>query len=319
MTGLCGDFMWLPCGPLVGPNDIDLFAEDNALQERRKSRALLPGPGASSTPMTNGDKDAPVNGSASDALAPGADSTGTKQSDGEDMPMKDKNGESHPAHMADEDKSPKQHADTSNDAPPDNNPKTEASAATEGHGAPGSDDAKEKPAEAEKAKGDGPEANKADDIKMQDAGHDDTTNTEVVEQNPNGRPPQDLAQTVDQSDDVFIHPFFNPPALPLPDRDMGLPENEAENVRHLMSLYVQKQEEISRGAQKLYQGLMRADRLRATVLQWAKAEAHVGELSDGEDWYDKEEWRLDGELKKGQDEEEEDTTQPVKKTRNRRQ
>ena len=41
-------------------------------------------------------------------------------------------------------------------------------------------------------------------------------------------------------------------------------------------------------------------------------------LSDGEDWYDKEEWGLTEDLKKGQDEEEEDTTQTQKKTRNRK-
>ncbi|EMR71933.1 putative rxt2-like protein [Eutypa lata UCREL1] len=65
----------------------------------------------------------------------------------------------------------------------------------------------------------------------------------------------------------------------------------------------------------------KADRLRKTVLQWSKYEAHVGpnrDMSDGEDWYDKEEWGLEEDLKKGQDEEEEDTTQPAKKTRTRR-
>jgi hypothetical protein len=42
-------------------------------------------------------------------------------------------------------------------------------------------------------------------------------------------------------------------------------------------------------------------------------------MSDGEDWYDKEEWGLDEDLKKGQDEEEEDnTTQQPKKTRARK-
>jgi len=42
-------------------------------------------------------------------------------------------------------------------------------------------------------------------------------------------------------------------------------------------------------------------------------------MSDGEDWYDKEEWGLEEDLKKGQDEEEEDAATTAKKTRTRRQ
>lgn len=119
----------------------------------------------------------------------------------------------------------------------------------------------------------------------------------------------------------FIHPMFLPPADAQPDRNVGLPEHEAEDVRRLLALYVQKQEEICRGAQKLHQGILKAERLRKEVLHWAKAEAHSGpngDMSDGEDWYDKEEWGLSEDLKKGQDEEEEDATTAGKKTRNRR-
>lgn len=118
--------------------------------------------------------------------------------------------------------------------------------------------------------------------------------------------------------DPFIHPIFLAPKPAHPDRDLGLPEQEAEDVRRLLQLYVQKQEEVCRGTEKLYHGLLKADRMRKTVLEWSKAEAHVGEMSDGEDWYDKEEWGLIEDLKKGQDEEEEDTTQTQKKTRNRK-
>lgn len=118
--------------------------------------------------------------------------------------------------------------------------------------------------------------------------------------------------------DPFIHPIFLAPKPAHPDRDLGLPEQEAEDVRRLLQLYVQKQEEVCRGTEKLYHGLLKADRMRKTVLEWSKSEAHVGEMSDGEDWYDKEEWGLIEDLKKGQDEEEEDTTQTQKKTRNRK-
>ena len=127
-----------------------------------------------------------------------------------------------------------------------------------------------------------------------------------------GRPstPDTLASQID------IHPFFLAPRSARPDRDLGIPESEAEDVRRLLQLYIQKQEEVCRGAKRLYHGLLRAERMRKTVLQWAKYEAHVGpngDMSDGEDWYDKEEWGLDEDLKKGQDEEEEDTSQPAKK------
>lgn len=119
----------------------------------------------------------------------------------------------------------------------------------------------------------------------------------------------------------FIHPMFLPPAGAQVDRDLGLPENEAEDIRRLLALYVQKQEEVCRGAKRLHAGLLRAEHLRKDVLHWAKAEAHCGpnrDMSDGEDWYDKEEWGLVDDLKKGQDEEEEDTVTAGKKTRARR-
>ncbi|KAK3955613.1 RXT2-like protein [Pseudoneurospora amorphoporcata] len=122
-------------------------------------------------------------------------------------------------------------------------------------------------------------------------------------------------------DEPYIHPIFLAPRTSHPDRDFGLPEQEAEDVRRLLQLYVQKQEEVCRGTRKLYEGLRKADRYRQTVLSWAKAEAHSGanrDMSDGEDWYDKEEWGLTEDLKKGEDEVEEETAVTQKKTRNRK-
>ncbi|OBT40201.1 hypothetical protein VE00_08744 [Pseudogymnoascus sp. WSF 3629] len=123
------------------------------------------------------------------------------------------------------------------------------------------------------------------------------------------------------SNDSFIHPFFLAPQSAIPDRDIGLPTQEADETRRLLQLFVQKQEEVCRGSEKLYAGLLKADRLRSDVMKWAKAEAHTGEngMSDGEDWYDMEEWNLDEELKKGQDEDDEDAATTAKKTRTRRQ
>ncbi|TAQ89463.1 hypothetical protein B7494_g2218 [Chlorociboria aeruginascens] len=123
----------------------------------------------------------------------------------------------------------------------------------------------------------------------------------------------------DANFDSYVHPYFLAPQSSRPDRDLGLPEHEAEETRRLLQLYIQKQEEVCRGAQKVYDGLLKANRYRNSVMKWAKAEAHLGEMDDGEDWYDKEEWGLEENLKKGHDEEEEDAATTAKKTRTRRQ
>lgn len=115
-----------------------------------------------------------------------------------------------------------------------------------------------------------------------------------------------------------IHPLFLIPEKAIPDKNYGLPPSEAEETRRLLMAYVQKQEEVVRGAEKLYEGLMQAERQRKTVFRWCKAEGHVGEMSDGEDWYDKDEWGLEDNLRKGHNDEEEDTTVAGKKTRGRR-
>lgn len=128
--------------------------------------------------------------------------------------------------------------------------------------------------------------------------------------------------TSENTNSSGIHPYFLVPQSSIPDRDLGLPYSEAEEVRRLLQLYIQKQEEVCRGAQKVYDGLLRSNRYRRLVMNWAKSEAHVGvnrDMSDGEDWYDKEEWGLDEDLKKGEDEQEEDAATTAKKTRTRRQ
>ncbi|KAH9870609.1 hypothetical protein IAQ61_006086 [Plenodomus lingam] len=116
-----------------------------------------------------------------------------------------------------------------------------------------------------------------------------------------------------------IHPLFTFPTDSLPDRDFGLPPGEAEETRMLLMAYVQKQEEIARITLDLHHGLLQADRMRQDVYKWSKAEAHVGEMSDGEDWYDNEEWGLEQDLVKGRDEEDDETAVAGKKsTRQRR-
>lgn len=116
-----------------------------------------------------------------------------------------------------------------------------------------------------------------------------------------------------------VHPMFIYPTDALPDRDMGLPADEAEDTRLLLSAYVQKQEEVARLTTELYTGILEGERMRQEVLKMSKAEAHLGEMSDGEDWYDLEEWGLTEGLGKGKDEEEDDAVVTGKKsTRQRR-
>lgn len=120
-------------------------------------------------------------------------------------------------------------------------------------------------------------------------------------------------------DNNAIHPLFTFSVDSLPDRDFGLPPNEAEETRMLLMAYVQKQEEVARVTSDLHHGLLQADRMRQDVYKWSKAEAHVGEMSDGEDWYDNEEWGLEQDLAKGRDEEDDETAVAGKKsTRQRR-
>lgn len=121
------------------------------------------------------------------------------------------------------------------------------------------------------------------------------------------------------------HPLFLIPEGLRPDANFGLPGAEAEETRRLLWSYIQKQEETVRGFEHMHDTLLRACHMKANVLEWCKAEGHVGELSDGEDWYDRERWGLgEGEdLKKGTDEDEVETIDErqttAKRGRGRRQ
>jgi len=133
-----------------------------------------------------------------------------------------------------------------------------------------------------------------------------------------------------------IDPFFFPPAYAV-DRDIGIPANEAEETRRLLLAAVQRQEEFMRGLNKVYSGLLQAKHKKQDVWRWCRAmegvrqyhasktERDISEITDeeiavglpdNEDWYDKEEWKLDAALVKGKEEEEEE--EKTKKTRGRR-
>lgn len=98
-----------------------------------------------------------------------------------------------------------------------------------------------------------------------------------------------------------IHPLFIPPPTSLPQ-----PPAHSTEIRRLLCSYTQKQEEVVRQGNALLDGLRKALRLRNTVWGWCRAEGHVGEMSDGEDWIDLEEWGVEGPLRKGEEVEDED-------------
>lgn len=121
-------------------------------------------------------------------------------------------------------------------------------------------------------------------------------------------PTPTLASSSDSSllqiDPLFLLP---PSVQPLSQSSAlyGLPAEEASETRRLLTTYIQKQEESVRGYEAVLAKLLKAQRLRMEVLDMCKAEGHIGEMSDGEDWIDTEEWGLQpGELRKGRDEDE---------------
>jgi hypothetical protein len=116
------------------------------------------------------------------------------------------------------------------------------------------------------------------------------------------------------------HPMFLVSDNIRPDKDFGLPSNEAEDTRRLLWSYIQKQEETVRNFTYMLNSLLQADHLKEDVFEWCKAEGHIGEMSDGEDWYDREKWGLgEGEdLKKGADDDEVETAVVEERTTGKR-
>ncbi|ORY61198.1 RXT2-like protein [Pseudomassariella vexata] len=339
-TRLVGDHTWIPCELMLGPNDINLYRDDyvvNGLGSLSKnsvnsdaSMPLLENVHPQSNGRISGNGESPLENNAE---------TGRKgEAIGEpDAPMTVADATAHASASESQVNGDKSHA-----VPPAPNPETEGQEKS-------SDEDKETTDTSLKTAVVDEHDDTEEGVKGKhslklptDVEHEVIVNgiDRTTEQNGKSssktRGPQRMmngsqvnhraigpaSNASEPVDDMFIHPLFLAPRSARPDRDLGLPEGEAEDLRRLMQLYVQKQEEVCRGAKRLYEGLLRADRLRKTVFQWSKYEAHVGpnrDMSDGEDWYDKEEWGLEEDLKKGQDEEEEDTTQPTgKKTRNRR-
>ncbi|KAL2119614.1 hypothetical protein VTJ04DRAFT_6575 [Mycothermus thermophilus] len=341
LTKLMGDNTWAPCGLMAAPDDEDakLFSDTVSFFNRPRVRP------AGTVPTTNGttdtDKTAETKQPAAEAGPDGQEAQTSQAADGAEQDKKSETKTQDDETLPDADGP----VVNGNSEESKTNDKTQPQG--DGNQASG-EPSQEKP---EPANAESNNATK-DDVEMAEAPAPDANNSATTKPTdgpsagdaPNPTPPPGppstttaaaatvaaISSTFDPPtaeedaaliDELFIHPLFHLPPQAHPDRDLGLPEQEAEEVRRLLLLYVQKQEEICRGAQRLAQGLLRADRLRKTVLSWAKAEAHCGpnrDMSDGEDWYDREEWGLTEDLKKGEDEVEEESQTTQKKTRNRK-
>ena len=285
-TALCGDHIWAPCESMIGPQDEELYTNDHV------ARYLL----SLTKPTTNG---VGLN-TQGESTAQEVSTQLTSENANSDQIMTEASAINHTT------------AQPENDA--ELNPDTRVSEHPS---------ATKPDQEATKSKG----STLANGEPSTTSGANVGTEPKRGVGGNDGRGPpifggNSAASVVSDAEQPFIHPMFLPPAGARPDRNLGLPEAEAEDVRRLLTLYIQKQEEVCRGVTRLHDGLTKAQRLRQDVLHWSKAEAHSGvnrDLSDGEDWYDKEEWGLTEDLKKGQDDEEEETTTTTgKKTRARR-
>ncbi|KAI0152654.1 RXT2-like protein [Xylariaceae sp. FL1272] len=296
-TKIIGDHTWAPCELMIGPNDIDLYRDDyvdqaqGSVKSEGSVRLLEHGPSES---KANGQH--PANGE--DIEEHGDADVGMADAETRQDVNSSTKTKSNNAKGKGRDKKEMRERSTERSGSLEHDEKETGSSpskAVNGVVTNGTD--------------------KSGDVEMSDAQNQEAAKQLTNEEN---RPMSINSET---SNDVSIHPIFLPPRSARPDRDLGIPESEAEDMRRMLQLYVQKQEEVCRGTKRLYEGLLRADRMRKTVLSWSKHEAHVGpnrDMSDGEDWYDKEEWGLEEDLKKGADEEEEETPQTTKKTRTRR-
>ncbi|KAK4149072.1 hypothetical protein C8A00DRAFT_38342 [Chaetomidium leptoderma] len=310
LTQLVGDNTWAPCGLMTAPDNRDALLFTDAVSFFNRP-SQIPTEASAAPSVNGGPRAQSQSAQRRTATAQPVDNAEQDEDSGENMP----DGETLPnAHSNGE-----LEAGREPNAPENPGPDGQVN----GNPSPNEEN-KDGPADADGAASKPSAAGGGEDVEMAEAAGG---NSNTAQAQPTARPvfpPPNLgaaSPTAETVDGLFIHPLFRLPSAAHPDRDLGLLEHEAEEVRRLLLLYVQKQEEICRGTKRLYEGLLKADRLRNTVWGWAKAEAHCGpnrDMSDGEDWYDKEEWGLTEDLKKGEDEVEEDTAQTQKKTRNRK-
>jgi hypothetical protein len=328
LSRLLGDHNWAACESLVSDNDAEFFEDDSwaRFRARAANGSVAVDPRTTISHGVNGAEhrsngDTPVNGNKSKDPSAGKEGNGAEAAAVGDVAMADvTDGAVQPITPKEAAKSngTKVMATDENEGPAklDKEEKSASSIQVSAEAEPVETNGVDGKVKSLKKPVNGDAQQPSDVVDAQSIASKATIKPSASEAN-GSRAPSLLSDPADSAEST-IHPLYLIPASARPGRDQGLPEPEAEDLRRLVQLWVQKQEEVTRGTRRLYDGLLRSDRLRRTVLKWAKAEIHTGEMSDGEDWYDKDEWGLIDDLKKGHDEEEEDTQQTQKKTRNRR-
>jgi len=318
LTRMSGDNSWIPCGITEAYDDFDLFLSERDREKTRKmSKAVEKDHERGTTPViTTNANEQPVGFVTTETRT--IDSQGVEQTQVVQMLVEEKDNSTVASTII-----PVEAVDSQKEVQVNGFTDSEA-VNTEGNDVPEQENA-------DTSTNNDAEGGLAEDQETEEIDVDDDAGAAVprrmrtraqAQAASDSTPIRTRSVTPESTDGAYIHPYFIASQTSRPDRDQFLPGDEAEECRRLLQLYIQKQEEVCRGAQKVYDGLLRAERHRKDVFKWCKAEGHIGlgrDMSDGEDWYDKEEWNLDEDLKKGQDEEEEDATTTAKKTRARRQ
>jgi len=333
-----GDGGWMPCGAIETPEDRWIF-EPRIVNENQSSSGSGYGLGGPETPLTTGENNMPQDGA-----TPGTASVQEPQQDpvDGDVEMAEVPATYEDANMTNDTqeqmKEPKaEEADaTVKDLPQHTDggsgpahakasasgPADQDMAANSG----GNLDEMEVAKNGNNADGGHAHEGEADqDAEMHSGSSPEpprrmTTRAQTNAANPHTEDGQSPSSSADTTGSLPTpHPLFLIPDNVRPDANFGLPATEAEETRRLLWSYIQKQEETVRGFEHMLESLLRACHMKSDVLEWSKAEGHIGEMSDGEDWYDREKWGLaEGEdLKKGTDEDEVETVDDSRTTAKR--
>ncbi|GES65142.1 hypothetical protein BO80DRAFT_425749 [Aspergillus terreus] len=343
-----GDASWMPCGAVETPDDRWIFEPrmpniglSSPASQSAPNGVVTPSVAGGSSVLKGGVPDSSsVAGSSKDAQGDQTAEKDVEMSDAQDLPdAQDPSAEQTRRPKSEEVDTPvadlPQHPETTDQETQVNGNRTEAGKQdqdrTSGVDGPLGRDPQghtndERPA-GEQSNGadrhDNPGDETDKDEEMQDGSSPEpprrmTTRAQTNAANPQQEDDSGRASPSASSDTLSTlptpHPLFLVSDSIRPDANFGLPPNEAEETRRLLWSYVQKQEETVRGFEHMLESLLRACRMKDDVFEWCKAEGHVGEMSDGEDWYDREKWGLaEGEdLKKGADE---DDIEPVEESR----
>ena len=299
---LIGDESWMPCSAVETKDDWDLFEpRPRPAEEQSKKRKRDADP----TPKQNGAPDPAytnVNGAKADeATADVKDYSATNK----DFPQPEVEHATHPDDIEMEDAEPTTNGFQDNPAPHDELPQHETASDAGDITQPAVDG--EPPSTEPKD----PSSTTSSTKESPPLPPRRITRALAAETNPTSSAaslPTSPTPTISTTTSTFLDPdpiFLLPPSLHRTQPPLPLPIEEILETMKLLTMYIQKQEETIRSTEAVLMKLLTAKHMRDRVFEWCKAEGHVGEWSDGEDWIDAEHWgEKEEDLKKGKDEDE---------------